>query len=181
VKLFIYKFSFGSFLKGQDEDFLDSPDCIRFLMKLMRPSRPPIQKEKLSMVGSRLLALDSIPKPNKVEPSSAGADHGGIVDKVKQLLSITKGWKDGVMTSSDHCASFPAEALSSEWLVLLTLEKACLSTVVLEGVLHIPEIVSTLSSFLTLYIKRGNLQSSKIPLAFSLYPDNLGAIHLLQG
>ena len=127
-------------LKGQDEDFLDSPDCIRFLLKLMGPSRPPIQKEKLSLVGSRLLALGSIPKPNKAEPLSTDSDHGGIVDKVKQLLSITKGWRDGIMTSNDHCASFPAEALSSEWLVLLTLEKACLSTVVLEGVVHFPEI-----------------------------------------
>ena len=123
-------------MKGQDEDFLDSPECIRFLLKLMGPTRPPVQKERLSLVGSRLLALSSIPKPSKAEPSSTAVEYGGIVVKVKQLLSTTKGWRDGIMTPNDHIASFPAEALSSEWLVLLTFEKACLSTVVLEGVIY---------------------------------------------
>ena len=102
----------------------------------MGPAHPPVQKERLSLVGSRLLALTSIPKPSKAEPSSTAVEHGGIVEKVKQLLSTTKGWRDGIMTPNDHSASFPAEALSSEWLVLLTFEKACLSTVVLEGVIY---------------------------------------------
>lgn len=119
---------------GQDEDFLDSPACIHFLMKLLGPSCPPVQEKRLSVLGSRLLALGSHAKSNRAEVSTTGVDQGGtlVVDKVKYLLSTMKEWRDEILKPDYQSASFPGEALSSEWLVLLTFEKACLSTVVLE-------------------------------------------------
>eukprot|EP00250_Pteridium_aquilinum_P009658 c18835_g1_i1 orf=139-2943(+) len=119
---------------GQDEDFVDSPECIQFLMKLLDPVCRSVHDKRLSRLGSRLLALGTNSKSNKVEAHLTVLDQGGLllVNKVKHLLSTMKGRSDGTLKLDDQSASFPAEVLSSEWLVLLTLEKACLSTVVLE-------------------------------------------------
>ncbi|KAI5069519.1 hypothetical protein GOP47_0015820 [Adiantum capillus-veneris] len=119
---------------GQDEEFLESPACIHFLLKLLSPacSLPP--DKKLSLLGSRLLALGSHCKPTKVEAHSTMLDKGGLVlvNKVKDLLSTMRGQNDGIFKVDCHDAPFAGGVSSSEWLVLLTLERACLSTLVLE-------------------------------------------------
>lgn len=119
---------------GQDEVFLDSPACIQFLMKLLEPIPRTAQDKRLSHLGSRLLALSSNSKENKVETEAPVLDQGSLllVQKVNDILCSMKGRSDGVPNLDNQSASFQAEELSSEWLVLLTLEKACLSTVVLE-------------------------------------------------
>ncbi|MCO5548529.1 hypothetical protein L7F22_001989 [Adiantum nelumboides] len=119
---------------GQDEEFLESPACIRFLLKLMAPASSLPQDKRLSLLGSRLLALGSHSKPIKVETDSAMLDKGGIllVNKVKHLLSTMKGQNDGIFKLDSLGAPFAGGVLSSESLVLLTLERACLSTLVLE-------------------------------------------------
>lgn len=119
---------------GQDEDFFDSSDCIQFLMKLLGPTCPPLHENKLSCLGNKLLGLGSKSSSCKVESSSMGNDQGValVLDKVKGLLSSMKMWGDVIVKSDDQSVCPPSEALSSQWLALLTLERACLSTVVLE-------------------------------------------------
>ncbi|MCO5549344.1 hypothetical protein L7F22_002814 [Adiantum nelumboides] len=92
---------------GQDEEFLESPACICFLLKLLAPASSLPQDKRLSLLGSRLLALGSHSKP-------------------------IKGQNDGIIKVDSLGAPFAGGVLSSEWLVLLTLERACLSTLVLE-------------------------------------------------
>lgn len=119
---------------GQDEDFFDSSDCIQFLMKLLGTCHPPLYEKKISSLGSKLLGLGSKLRTSKVERSCTGIDQGGahVVDKVNYLLSSMKGLGDGNLKPDDQSACLPTDTLSSQWLALLTLEKACLSTVVLE-------------------------------------------------
>ncbi|KAH7287577.1 hypothetical protein KP509_32G063200 [Ceratopteris richardii] len=118
---------------GQDENFLESSACIHFLMKLLSPACALPQDNRLSLLGSRLVSLGSQYKSNKVEVGSVALDKGGqrLVNKVKDVLSTMKGQSDGGLKFDCYSASF-TEGAGSELLVLLILERGCLSTLVLE-------------------------------------------------
>ncbi|BBM98158.1 wings apart-like protein [Marchantia polymorpha subsp. ruderalis] len=118
---------------SQDEDLLDSPSCVRFLMKLLgtRPSEPVVKKG-LTAIGSRLAALSksSLLKSN----TTFSADRGGgaVVTKIRALFKSLPEHGAGLGNTSEENGMLPGEEINSKWLALLTLEKACLSTVVLE-------------------------------------------------
>lgn len=116
---------------GQDEHLLDSAVCIKFLLKLLLPSLPEASEKKGSL-GSKILGVPTNSSLLKV--SSSGSDRGGvaILSKVRKLLSTMKEIHTKSSDEDRDGDSFSGEGLNSKWLALLTLEKACLSTVALE-------------------------------------------------
>lgn len=116
---------------GQDEHLLDSAICIKFLLKLLLPSLPETSEKKGSL-GSKILGVTASSSLLKV--SSSGSDHGGvaIISKVRKLLSSMKEIHTRSGDEDRDGDNFSGQELNSKWLALLTLEKACLSTVALE-------------------------------------------------
>ncbi|WOG89855.1 hypothetical protein DCAR_0209094 [Daucus carota subsp. sativus] len=112
---------------GQEDRLIDSPSCIRFLMKMVKPLSTNTSKVKAPSIGSKLLALrkDSSCSQgiNDVESTSSA-----IFLKVQELLISCKQMKprDG----KDNVKEKPE--LSPKWISLLTMEKACLSTISFE-------------------------------------------------
>lgn len=116
---------------GQDEHLLDSAVCIKFLLKLLLPSLPEASEKKGSL-GSKILGVTANSSLLKV--SSSGSDRGGvaILSKVRKLLSTMKELHTRSSDEDRDGDNFFGQELNSKWLALLTLEKACLSTVALE-------------------------------------------------
>ncbi|XVF27668.1 hypothetical protein REPUB_Repub14bG0128500 [Reevesia pubescens] len=113
---------------GQDEHLLESPTCIRFLIKLLKPVIPTAKENKTGKVGFKLLALrkdaDISRDTTKVLDSSSAA----IISKVEEILVSCKEIKSRCGDDS----GLKRPELSPKWIALLTLEKACLSKISLE-------------------------------------------------
>lgn len=112
---------------GQDDYLLDSPSSIRFLLKLLKPVTAHATKSKVTTLGSKLVALSkdtSNINDNKGEESSSSS----ILEKVQEVLVNCKELKP--KDESDSEAKRPE--LNPKWVALLTMEKACLSTISLE-------------------------------------------------
>ncbi|PWA97876.1 WAPL (Wings apart-like protein regulation of heterochromatin) protein [Artemisia annua] len=112
---------------GQDDFLLDSPNSIRFLLKLLKPATVRATKNKVTTLGSKLVALSkdvSIFNDGKGDESSAAA----LLQKVEEVLLSCKELKP--RSGSDSETKRPE--LTPKWIALLTMEKACLSTVSLE-------------------------------------------------
>eukprot|EP01018_Ginkgo_biloba_P033674 Gb_07894 [translate_table: standard] len=118
---------------GQDEHLLDSAVCIQFLLKLLIPSLPEASDKKASHFGSKLLGINPSSRELKVSSSSFDRSGVAIMLKVRKLLSSLKEISVGKSEQDQESDCLPKQELSSRWLALLTLEKACLSTVALEG------------------------------------------------
>lgn len=117
-----------SLFQGQDDHLMDSPSCIRFLIKLLKPLSSPASKEKALPVGSKLLGLC---KTGFLQESAKGTDYSStaIMVKVKEILVNCKEMKPG----DDSCFGMEEPELNPKWISLLTLEKACLSHISIEG------------------------------------------------
>ncbi|XWS12679.1 hypothetical protein CRYUN_Cryun37aG0110900 [Craigia yunnanensis] len=113
---------------GQDEHLLESPSCIRFLIRLLKPVIPTAKENKTGKVGYKLLALskdaDISRDTTKVLDSSSAA----IISKVEEILVSCKEMKSRCGDDS----GLRRPELSPKWIALLTLEKACLSKISLE-------------------------------------------------
>ncbi|KAJ4774395.1 WAPL (Wings apart-like protein regulation of heterochromatin) protein [Rhynchospora pubera] len=110
---------------AQNDQFLNSPSSIRFLLKLINPPKSTVEARAPS-VGAKLLGLSrikTIAGPDKVDDDSSSEE---LMAKVEEVLLNCKELKrvDG------DCGKRPE--LSSKWIALLTMEKACLSAVSLE-------------------------------------------------
>ncbi|KAJ7285501.1 hypothetical protein O6H91_Y329900 [Diphasiastrum complanatum] len=121
-------------MDGQDEELLGSAICIRFLLKLLSSEYQAHVAENTSTFGMKLASLSSKLTRQKVNASSTGLDQGGtsVIAKVKALFASLKERSTGEGMQDAEQEQFSGDELSSKWLALLTLEKACLSTVVLE-------------------------------------------------
>ena len=72
----------------QDEHLLESPNCIRFLIRLLKPILSTATEEKLPKIGSKLLALrtDILQNTKKKLDSSSAA----LFTKVREVLVSCK-------------------------------------------------------------------------------------------
>ncbi|KAK4421246.1 hypothetical protein Salat_2075100 [Sesamum alatum] len=113
---------------GQEDHFLDSPGCIRFLIKLLKPLSSSAAKEKAMPVGSKLLGLCK--NAGFLQESAKGTDssYTAIMLKVREILVNCKEMKP--RDSSDGRIEEPE--LNPKWISLLTLEKACSSSISIE-------------------------------------------------
>lgn len=115
------------FCQGQDEHLLESPSSIQFLIRLLKPISSTATEEKGPKIGCKLLALSTGPgilKTSKTGDSTSAA----ILSKVHEVLLSCKELK-----SSYGNTGMRKQNLCPKWIALLTIEKACLSTISLEG------------------------------------------------
>ena len=93
-----------------DDYLIDSPDSVHFLLRLLNPRVS--DKESNSSLGCK--------KTGKSLDLSSTA----VMPKVQEILSSCEVLKNGVIGRSE---------LSTKWIALLTIEKACLSAVSIQG------------------------------------------------
>ncbi|XP_013605813.1 PREDICTED: wings apart-like protein homolog [Brassica oleracea var. oleracea] len=110
---------------GQDEHFMESPKCIKFLIKLLKPVTVTSTQGKPPNIGFKLLSLlkDVDPARDAVkvnDPSSSV-----ILSRVQELLVNCKEMRsvDSYQTETTR------PELSTKWVALLAMERACLSKI----------------------------------------------------
>ncbi|PKU65692.1 uncharacterized protein LOC110106049 isoform X1 [Dendrobium catenatum] len=110
----------------EDHSLLDSPTCVHFLLKLLSTPMESVEKKTMN-IGLDLL---EIPKPQTVDSANKGVDSTcrAIISKVKELLLSC----NEIQTGSDNDDGMKIPELSSKWIALLIMEKACLSSVSFE-------------------------------------------------
>ncbi|CAA0808139.1 WAPL (Wings apart-like protein regulation of heterochromatin) protein [Striga hermonthica] len=113
---------------GQNDYLLDSPSCIHFLIKMLKPLSPSVVKEKALPVGSKLLSLcrsvGLLQEPAKGTNSSSTA----IMLQVREILVNCKEMK----SRDDSHGGVEEPELNPKWISLLTMEKACSSRISIE-------------------------------------------------
>lgn len=115
--------------QGQDEYLLDSPSCIHFLIRLVKPRTSDTAKPKASTLGSKLLAIRMDADGSQDSTKGSDSSVAAIMLKVQEVLVSCKDLKP--RDDNDDEAKRPE--LNPAWVSLLTMEKACLSTVSIEG------------------------------------------------
>ncbi|CAI9087504.1 OLC1v1021583C1 [Oldenlandia corymbosa var. corymbosa] len=112
---------------GYDDSSLDLASCIRFLMKLLRPFASEASKRKEPTLGSKLLAIRM--DPDNSQTSVRGSETPpAMIMKVHEVLVSCKDLKP--RDENDCCTEVPE--LNPKWISLLTMEKACFSTISIE-------------------------------------------------
>ncbi|XP_058730859.1 wings apart-like protein 2 [Vicia villosa] len=113
---------------GQDDHLLESPSCVKFLIKLLRPIVSTDIKDKAPNIGSKLLSLRQNNDMLKKTTSKFDSSSGVIFSKVQEVLVNCKDLK---ATCQNNTGTERPE-LCPKWLTLLTMEKACLSAISLD-------------------------------------------------
>ncbi|KAK6932535.1 Wings apart-like protein, C-terminal [Dillenia turbinata] len=113
---------------GQDDQTLDSPSSINFLLKLLRPSVSATTQVKAPTLGGKLLALRKDANVTKDTAKRLDSSSVSILLKVHEMLVSCKELKSSRGAEVD----INRRELNPKWIALLTMEKACLSTVTLE-------------------------------------------------
>ncbi|XP_074307658.1 wings apart-like protein 2 [Silene latifolia] len=113
---------------SQDSYLVDSTPSIRFLLKLLKPVVPETVANKAPSISQKLLGLRKdmlIPHdiPGKIDTSSTA-----IAEKVLESLVSFKDLKASIAEKGN----MSRPELNSNWVSLLTMEKACLSTISIE-------------------------------------------------
>ncbi|KAH6790562.1 WAPL apart-like protein regulation of protein [Perilla frutescens var. frutescens] len=113
---------------GQDDRLLDSPSCICFLIKLLKPHASSGAKEKGTTIGSKLLGVCR--NAGFLQDSAKGTDSSftAILLKVQDILVNCKEMKPRENAGN----RMEEPKLSPKWISLLTMEKASLSTISIE-------------------------------------------------
>lgn len=116
------------FFQGGDDHLLDSPSCIRFLIKLLRPVAAPASTAKAPTIGSKLLAMRLDADVSHDSVKGTDSTSSSIIRKVQEVLVSCKEIKP----NDGHDGHDRAE-LNPKWISLLTMAKACLSAISIEG------------------------------------------------
>ena len=120
-----------SLLQGQDDPLLESPSCINFLIRFCKPIVTNITEDKAPKIGRKLLALRLSADISHCAPKIIDSNSAAILSKVHKILVTCKEMKPS--STDDGEMSMPE--LSPKWIALLTMEKAFLSTISLEGMI----------------------------------------------
>lgn len=120
------------FYQGQNEELFDSAACVRFLMGLLGSSLSRPANKAVSTIGNKLAGLGFRLKSGSV---GTGVDKAGaaVVAEVHQLFAKDEKSPFGHLNKDATSGFLLGQEVSSKWLALLTVEKACISPVVLEG------------------------------------------------
>ncbi|KAL3345345.1 hypothetical protein AABB24_024354 [Solanum stoloniferum] len=111
---------------GGDDHLLDSPSCIRFLIKLLRPVAAPASVAKAPTIGSKLLAMRLDADVTQDSVKGLDSTSSSITRKVQEVLISCKEIKPNDGNGHDR------PELNPKWISLLTMAKACLSTISIE-------------------------------------------------
>ncbi|XP_015943275.1 wings apart-like protein 1 [Arachis duranensis] len=112
-------------IDGVEDNLLESPDCVLFLIKLLRPLVSTDGADKALKFGPKILVshknVGSLENTRERWDSSSVA----IFSIVQQILVSCKELKPTCQIGN----SIERPELSPEWLALLIIEKACLSSI----------------------------------------------------
>ncbi|KAH9623636.1 hypothetical protein KSS87_010069 [Heliosperma pusillum] len=113
---------------SQDSYLVDSAPSIQFLLKLLKPVVPETTADKAPSISQRLLGLRKdmlVPHDiaRKIDSSSTA-----IAEKVLEALVSFKDLKASITEKGN----MSRRELNPDWVSLLTMEKACLSTISIE-------------------------------------------------
>lgn len=109
---------------------MESPKCIKFLIKLLKPVIVTSTEGKPRNIGFKLLSLlkdvDAARDPVKMnDPSSSD-----ILSRVQELLVNCKEMK----LNDSYKTETTRPELSTKWVALLAMERACLSKISFDGI-----------------------------------------------
>ncbi|XP_061349410.1 wings apart-like protein 1 isoform X2 [Gastrolobium bilobum] len=113
---------------GQDDHLLESPGCVQFLIKLLRPIVSTAIADKAPKFGSKLLSLRQNDDMQKNTTGRVDSSSVAIFSKVQEILVNCKELK----TTCQNDNGVKRPELCPKWLALLTTEKACLSAISLD-------------------------------------------------
>ena len=118
-------------MQGQDDHLLESPSSINFLIRFCKPVVSNTTEDKAPKIGRKLLVLRLGADISHCAPKRLDCSSAAILSKVHEILVACKELKpscadDGQMSKPELCP---------KWIALLTMEKACLSTISLEGLI----------------------------------------------
>ncbi|ESQ35747.1 hypothetical protein EUTSA_v10006765mg [Eutrema salsugineum] len=110
---------------GKDEHFMESPQCIKFLIKLLKPVIVTSAQGKPRNIGFKLLSVlkdvDAARDVVKMNDPSSSV----ILSRVQELLVNCKE----VRSIDSYKAETTRPELSTKWVALLAMERACLSKI----------------------------------------------------
>ncbi|KAJ0256766.1 Wings apart-like protein 1 [Hirschfeldia incana] len=109
----------------QDEHFMESPKCIKFLIKLLKPVVVTSTQGKPRSIGFKLLSLRKDVGPAQDAVKTNDPSSSGILSSVQELLVNCKEMR----SSDSYKAETTRPELSTKWVALLTMERACLSKI----------------------------------------------------
>ncbi|KAK4347128.1 hypothetical protein RND71_033467 [Anisodus tanguticus] len=112
---------------GGDDHLLDSPSCIRFLIKLLKPVAVPASIAKAPTIGSKLLAMRLDADVSQDCIKGVDSTSSSITRKVQDILVSCKE-----INPNDGNDGHDRPELNPKWISLLTMAKACLSTISIE-------------------------------------------------
>ncbi|XP_021740544.1 uncharacterized protein LOC110706874 isoform X2 [Chenopodium quinoa] len=113
---------------GQDSYLLDSFPSVRFLLKLLKPIVAETAPEKAPSISQKLLALRKDLLLSQDMTKKADSSSSTIFQKVLETFVSCKDLKASNAENDD----FSRPELNPNWVSLLTLEKACLSSISIE-------------------------------------------------
>lgn len=112
----------------QDDHLLNSPKCIQFLLTLLKPLAHDAAEDRRPTIGSKLLALRKGVDISRNTTKRLDSSSTATKLKVQEILRSCKDLK--LNNEGDNGSGRPE--LSPKWIALLTIEKACLTTISLE-------------------------------------------------
>lgn len=113
---------------GQDSYLLESPSSIRFLLKLLKPMVADAAVDKAPSISQKLLAVRRNLDVSQGMAKRSDSSSTAIMHKVLETLVSCKDLKAGNLEADET----PRPELNVDWISLLTIEKACLSTISIE-------------------------------------------------
>lgn len=113
---------------GQDSYLLDSSPSILFLLKLLKPIAAETAPEKAPSISQKLLALRKDMLLSQDMTKKTDLSSSSITQKVLETLISCKDLKASNVENDD----ISRPELNPNWISLLTMEKACLSTISIE-------------------------------------------------
>lgn len=116
--------------QGQDDPLRESPDCVKFLMKLLRPIVSTAIKDKAPKFGFKLLSLHQNDDMQKNTAERLDSSSIAVFSRVQEILVNCKELK----ATCQNGSGVERPELCPKWLALLTMEKACLSAISLDGI-----------------------------------------------
>ncbi|KAF3607774.1 hypothetical protein DY000_02044965 [Brassica cretica] len=110
---------------GQDEHFMESPKCIKFLIKLLKPVVVTSAQGKPRSIGFKLLSLRKDVGPAQDAVKTNDPSSSVILSCVQELLVNCKEMR----SADSYKAETTRPELSTKWVALLSMERACLSKI----------------------------------------------------
>jgi hypothetical protein len=108
-------------IEGPDDHLLESPSCIRLLLKLLKPIVSMATEDKAPTLGHNILASCNNVDACRELMVSVGPTSVDIVSKVQEILATCKELNSG----DQRYRGVGRQELGPKWIAMLTMVIAC--------------------------------------------------------